>query len=193
MTEIKEGVLKAYSAAAEKPADKHPFPVGRQFAKSIGYPEDLLDGLPANAIDAFTGVSNISIFADMPTGSTVLDVGCGAGLDSLISARRVGSSGRVIGIDFSDAMVSRAQRAAVEVNRKNIEFLVAMAENLPVEDRSVDIVLVNGIFNLSPSRDVVFRELARVVREGGEVYAAELILKAPLPADTVCDINSWFA
>lgn len=190
---LREGVRAAYSAAAERPQGEHPFPVGREFALSLDYPEDLLASLPAVSVQAFSGVSNVSVFADLAEGATVLDLGCGAGLDALIAARRVGPKGKVIGIDFSQAMLRRARQAASEAQVSHVEFHQADAENLPVKDALVDVALVNGIFNLNPARDAIFRELARVVRPGGSVYAAELILKEPLsPEEEASDAN-WFA
>jgi arsenite methyltransferase len=115
-----EGVRKAYSAAAERPAEPHPFPVGRAFAESIGYPKELLDTLPTCSVDAFAGVSNVSVYAEISAGSTILDLGCGAGLDTLISARRTGPTGKIIGIDFSGSMLERARRAAQEAGLENI-------------------------------------------------------------------------
>ncbi|MBI3625608.1 MAG: methyltransferase domain-containing protein, partial [Candidatus Rokubacteria bacterium] len=111
-TRLRDAVRGAYSAAADRPDVKHPFPVGRAFAASLGYPSDLLASVPSGCVDAFAGVSNVAIFADTPQGARVLDLGCGAGLDSLIAARRVGVHGRVIGIDFSDEMLARARKAA---------------------------------------------------------------------------------
>jgi 2-polyprenyl-3-methyl-5-hydroxy-6-metoxy-1,4-benzoquinol methylase len=108
---LREMVRGAYSAAAEQPEEKHAFPVGRQFGESIGYPAELLARLPSVACDAFAGVSNVSLFADLPPGATVLDLGCGAGLDTLIAAQRVGTAGKVIGVDFSEAMLARARDA----------------------------------------------------------------------------------
>jgi ubiquinone/menaquinone biosynthesis C-methylase UbiE len=189
---IRAGVRQAYSAAADNPQAKHPFPVGRQFAESLGYSPDVLAGLAA-AVDAFAGVSNIAVFAEFPPNATVLDLGCGAGLDSLLAARRVGPAGQVIGIDFSEAMLQRARQAAVEVGINNVEFRQADAENLDLADASIDVALVNGIFNLNPTRDQIFRELARVMRPNGAVYAAELILCEPLPAETQASETNWFA
>ncbi|MGH9358572.1 MAG: methyltransferase domain-containing protein [Terriglobia bacterium] len=99
--QLREMVCGAYSAAAEQPQEKHAFPVGKQFSERLGYPVALLASLPNVACDAFAGVSNVSVFADLPVGATVLDLGCGAGLDTLIVAQRVGSAGKVIGVDFS--------------------------------------------------------------------------------------------
>ncbi|NIM06144.1 MAG: methyltransferase domain-containing protein [Armatimonadetes bacterium] len=191
--QLRDGVREAYSAAAERPQDEHPFPVGRRFAESLGYPQNLLAGLPSASVDAFSGVSNVAVFADIPIGVTVLDLGCGAGLDSLIAARRVGPKGRVIGVDFSDTMLACARQAAAEAGADNVAFYQADAENLPIEGGSVNIALVNGIFNLNPKREAIFRELARVVRQGGAVYAAELILKEPLSPEIQESEANWFA
>jgi arsenite methyltransferase len=190
---LRDKVHGAYSAAAERPEAEHAFPVGRQFAESLGYPADLLASLPNAACDAFAGVSNVSLFADVPVGATVLDLGCGAGLDTLIAARRVGSLGKVIGVDFSKPMLARARDAVVESGVTNIELRQADAEQLPIGDSQIDVALVNGIFNLNPMRDAIFRELARVVRPGGAVYAAELILTQPLPSETRVSEKNWFA
>ncbi len=192
-TRLREGVRRAYSAAAERPQDKHPFPVGRSFAESLGYPQDLLATLPAVSVDAFSGVSNVAVFAQIPVGAVVLDLGCGAGLDSLIAAQRVGPQGRVIGVDFSDAMLARARQAAVELGVRNVDFYQADAEQLPIEDGLIDVALANGIFNLNPERGALFGELARAVRQRGALYAAELILQEPLPPDMKDNETNWFA
>ena len=191
--QLRDGVRRAYSAAAVRPQDKHPFPVGRSFAESLGYPQDLLAGLPSVSVDAFSGVSNVAVFARIPAGAVVLDLGCGAGLDSLIAAGRVGPQGRVIGIDFSDSMLGRARQAAAEIGVRNVEFYQADAEKLPIEDGLIDVALANGIFNLNPEREAIFDELARVVREGGAVYAAELILTEPLSPEVQASETNWFA
>ncbi len=191
--QLREGVRRAYSAAAEKPQGEHSFPVGRLFAESLGYPRTLLASLPSASVDAFSGVSHVAVFADIPVGATVLDLGCGAGLDSLIAAQRVGPTGRIIGVDFSDAMLGRARQAAGEVGVHNVHFCLADAEKLPIEDGSIDVALVNGIFNLNPERRAIFRELVRVVGLGGAVYAAELILREPLPPEIQDSESNWFA
>lgn len=188
-----EGVRKAYSSAAERPAEQHPFPVGRAFAESLGYPKELLDTLPACSVDAFAGVSNVSIYAEIPAGSTILDLGCGAGLDTLIAARRTGPTGKVIGIDFSGSMLDRARRAAQEAGLGNIEFHDSPAERLPLKNGAIDVAIVNGIFNLNPHREAIFSELFRVVRRGGCVHAAELILIEPVADSSPLTEADWFA
>jgi arsenite methyltransferase len=188
---LRDKVCEAYSSAAVSPHDKHPFPVGRAFAESLGYPAPLLDALPSISSEAFAGVSNISLFAEIPQGATVLDLGCGAGLDSLIAARRAAPSGKVIGVDFSSTMLDRARQAAKEAAIQNVSFKYADAERLPLDDACIDVALVNGIFNLNPARTAVFGELARVVRRDGVVYAAELILAGSPPANQ--NEADWFA
>ena len=189
----RQSVRRAYSAAAERPEEAHAFPLGREFAESLGYPKALLDDLPDVAVDAFTGVSNVSVFARIPEGSAVIDVGCGAGLDALVAARRAGDGGQVTGIDFSHNMLSRARRAAREAAQENVVFVQASAEQLPIRDQSVDVALVNGIFNLNPARTAIFHELSRVMRPGGAVFAAELVLRLGGPKRARTNEDDWFA
>lgn len=187
--DMRSGVKEAYSLAATSPNAEHPFPTGRQYAEALGYPSELLDSLPDAAIESFTGVSTVSLFAEIPEGATVLDLGCGAGLDSQIAAKRVGKSGNVLGVDFSAAMLERASHANAY---ENLKFLQASGEELPIADESIDIVLINGIFNLNPAREKIFQELGRVVRSGASVYVAELVLKNA-EDHTECSLSDWFS
>ena len=192
--DLRSGVREVYSATSRLPGGKHPFPVGRKFAENIGYPADLLDTVPAIAWEAFVGVSNVAVFAAIPQGATVLDIGCGAGLDSIIAARRVGAGGKVTGVDFSEDMLKRARQAVKKIAiEAQVEFYCAAAEELPMKDGSIDIILVNGIFNLNPKRDQVFSELSRVVKAGGKVYAAEMVFTEPVKTKQVCRLDDWFS
>jgi arsenite methyltransferase len=193
LVQLRQMVCRVYSAAAEHPEEKHAFPVGRKFAESIGYPADLLASLPNVACDAFAGVSNVSLFAEFPVGATVLDLGCGAGLDTLIAAQRVGPTGKVIGVDFSAAMLSRARQAVDQSGVGNIEIRQSDAEGLPIADGEIDVAIVNGIFNLNPAREAIFHELARVIKPSGKLFAAELILRKPLPPEAGANQSDWFA
>lgn len=184
-------VCKAYSAAADDPAARHPFPVGRPFAESLGYGADVLDAFPA-AAESFAGVSNVSIVAPIPEASSVLDIGCGAGLDSLVAARKAGTAGSVRGVDFSESMIEKARQSAREAGL-GVEFFVADAEALPVDGGSMDVILANGIFNLNPRRHEIFREMHRVLKPGGAVYAAELVFKRPQKKKRVKDLDDWFS
>lgn len=190
---LRDKVNAAYSAAATHPEQNHPFPIGRELAANLGYPSDVLDAVPRPSLDAFAGVSNVSLFADLPLGATVLDLGCGAGMDSIIAARRVGPAGRVIGIDFSEAMLLRARAAQELVDLPHLKFQHGDAEYLPLPDASIDVALVNGIFNLNPKRKEIFSELVRVLRPHGRAYIAELILTRPLPQEEYNSQSNWFA
>ena len=191
--QIRIRVKQAYTWIAEHPDAAPIFPTGRALAEGVGYPPDLLDTLPSASVEAFCGLSNVSVFAELPGGATVLEVGCGAGLDTLIAARRTGAEGKVIAVDFSMAMLDRARDSAQEAGIDNVEFLCADAEKLPVPNGSIDVAIVNGIFNLNPRRDQIFSELARVVKPGGAVYAAEIVLAGPLPKGERESADNWLS
>ncbi len=191
--ELRESVRLAYSTAASDPSAKHPFPVGTDFARNLGYPQELLSSIPNESVEAFAGVSAVSIQAQLREGLTVLDLGCGAGLDSLVAAERVGPTGFVVGIDFSPSMLDRANRSAIRRRDLHVAFVRASAEQLPLRDSGIDVVLVNGIFNLNPFREGIFRELGRVVRPGGSVFGAELVLQSALPESFQSGGANWFS
>lgn len=190
--QLLDAVRQSYSRAADDPAGKHPFPVGRNFSLSVGYPAHILDTLPAATVNSFAGVSNVSIFAEIPQGSTVLDIGCGSGLDSLIAAGKSGFAGRVIGVDFSESMLGKAREAAAEAGLE-IEFHCCDASQVPLEDGSIDVILVNGIFNLNPKREEIFIEMNRLLKAGGHTYAAELVLTSPIRRKALRNLDDWFS
>jgi ubiquinone/menaquinone biosynthesis C-methylase UbiE len=159
----------------------------------LGYPGEILDTIPRTASEGFAGVSNVAVFAILPVGGTVVDLGCGSGLDSLIAARRVGPQGRVVGIDFSEAMLDRANSSVREIGLANVLFLRSAAEQLPLADACADRALVNGIFNLNPFRNEIFRELARIIKPGGSVFGAELVLQMPLLKTSRAGAADWFS
>lgn len=189
----RNAVREAYSEAARKPKGSHPFPVGRRFVRSVGYPSALLKTIPKRSIESFTGVSNVSVFAGIGEGMTVLDLGCGAGLDAVVASQRVGPSGRVVGVDFSPDMAARARGAVLETGADNVEILNSGGELLPLTADSFNLAIVNGIFNLNPYRAQLFQELARVVKTGGTVWSAEIILKETLPDAHKRSEAAWFA
>ena len=191
-TEIRKSVEEEYSNVADKPFEKHLFPVGREFALNIGYPSDIIKEIPENAVNSFSGVSDISIIADIKQGNNVLDLGCGAGLDSLIAAKKTGDRGRVFGLDFSPSMIAKAKASAEEMKISNLEFKVNDAEEISLLDKSIDIAMVNGIFNLNKDRNRIFDELSRILKKGGTVYSAELILKDDLDEGILQDEKNWF-
>lgn len=186
-------VRDAYSQASDNPNGSHPFPIGYDFALSLGYPEELLESLPRTSVESFTGVSNVSVFAEIPAGSTVLDLGCGGGTDSLVAAGKTGPDGRVYGVDFSAAMLSRARTGAKRAGTSNVEFREAEGQRIPFDDDTFDVVMVNGIFNLNPDRAGIFQELARVLRPGGVFYGGEIILGEPMDEKERAGLSNWFS
>jgi cysteine desulfurase len=190
--EIKVAVSDRYGQVATTPDARFNFPVGRAFAESVGYDPALLDRLPPGLSESFTGAGNPQPFVGARSNETVLDLGCGAGLDLCLYARAVGPSGKVYGLDLSSAMLRKAERNLRAVGVENAEFLEAAADAIPLPDASVDLVTANGIFNLSPDKDAVMREVSRVLRPGGRTVFAEILAKENLPHDLRSSMNDWF-
>lgn len=188
--DLRGKVRHAYSEVAAHPSAEHPFPVGRRLAEAVGYAESWLAATSPRALESFAGISCLPCFAEVPAGARVLDLGCGAGLDSLLLAGRAGT---VVGVDFSAAMLAQARYAARAASIENARFVQGDAEALPVASGSIDVAVVNGIFNLNPARSAIFRELARAVRPGGAVYAAELVLSERPPDSETLREADWFA
>ena len=190
--EIKAAVAERYGAVATAPGQKFNFPVGRTFAESVGYPPELLDRLPAGMWESFTGAGNPQDFVDAKPGETVLDLGCGAGLDLYLYFRKVGPTGRLYGLDLSQAMLDKARNNLTSMDITNVEWLHAAADAIPLPDQSVDLVTANGIYNLSPDKDAVMKEVSRVLRRGGRTVFSEIVLKSELPLDARREIKDWF-
>jgi len=190
--EITRAVAEKYSEVALTPKGKFNFPVGRKFAESVGYPKGVLDELPATIWESFTGAGNPQPHVDPEPGETVLDLGCGAGLDLFLYAEAVGPEGKLYGLDVSQAMIAKARKNLEFGDIRNVEFLNAPADTIPLPDASVDLVTANGIYNLSPDKDAVMREVHRVLRPGGRTVFAEIVLRSPLPEEIRRNIDDWF-
>ena len=190
--EIKAAVANQYGKVATNPDGQFNFPVGRKFAESVGYSAEMLDKIPAAMWKSFTGAGNPQPYIDIVPGETILDLGCGSGLDLYLYAQATGINGRVYGLDVSEQMIAKARRNMGMLNVKNVGFLCAPADSIPLPDKSVDLVAANGIYNLSPDKITVMREVARVLRSGGRTVFAEIVLKAPLPEEIRENITDWF-
>lgn len=190
--ELRAAVRERYARVASRPDEGYAFRVGRPYAEALGYPSDLLDTIPALALDAFTGVATPVLHAELQSGEHALDLGCGGGLDLVLAARAVGPGGRAVGIDMAAPMVERAQEALRQSGLTQAEARLGYAEALPLPTASVDCVLANGILNLSPDKSAVVSEIARVLKPGGRLVLAETTLRHPLPPDHVRDLEGWF-
>lgn len=190
--QLREAVRDRYAAVASRPEGQYSFRVGRDFAEALGYPAELLDSVPSSAVEAFTGVATPMLRAELQPGETVLDLGCGGGLDLALAARAVGPTGHAIGIDMADTMVERATATAQALGYTWAEARVGHAEALPLADASLDCVVANGILNLSPDKPAVLAEVARVLKPAGRFVLAETTLRYGLPPGSIQGLEDWF-
>lgn len=190
--EIKDAVKEKYGRVAEDPCAAFNFPVGKAFALKVGYPKEILDTLPPSMYDSFTGANNPQPFVDLKEKETVLDLGCGAGLDLYFYAKATGPNGKAYGLDISEGMVNKASINMVAIGIKNVEIKCGHSDSLPFEDNLFDVVASNGIYNLSPDKEKVMCEVFRVLKPGGRTVFCEIVLKNKLPENVKKNIDDWF-
>lgn len=190
--EIKKMVKDKYGEVAAKPCGTFNFPVGKAFALKVGYPKEILDVLPASLTDSFTGANNPQAFADLKPGETVLDLGCGAGLDLYFYAKSVGAEGKVYGLDISEDMADKAMENMKKTEIKNVEIRIGESDSLPFNDNFFDVAASNGIYNLSPDKEAVMKEVHRVLKLGGRTVFCEVVLKEQLSEDERKSHSDWF-
>lgn len=189
---LRAEVQTIYSRVADSPDGEFHFHRGPQYASTIlGYDPAELAALPSEVTSSFAGVGNPHAIDRIPFGATVVDVGCGAGMDLLLAARRTGPAGRAIGIDMTEAMRSLAARGAGMSGLTHVEVRDGDATRLPVDDRSVDVVISNGVLNLVPEKERAVAEIGRVLRPGGRVQIADIIIGETLPDSALGDIDLW--
>ncbi|MFO0968562.1 MAG: methyltransferase domain-containing protein [Gemmataceae bacterium] len=188
---LRAAVRDRFAAVAAAPQQEKKFAVGPASAKTLGYDAAEIDALPASATESFCGVGAPLALGELWPGQTVLDLGSGAGLDSLLAARRVGPTGKVVGVDLCPEMVDKARRNAQLLELSNIEFLEAGIEKLPLADGSVDVVISNGVFNLCPDKRAVLAEAFRVLRQGGRLQMADILLHEEVSREEVARLGEW--
>src|SRR5689334_3439812 len=164
---LRAEVQSKYRAVAIEPKAEYHFHTGRRLAAKLGYDAQVVDSLPEIAVESFAGVGNPFSMRPLEAGERVVDVGSGAGFDSLVAARAVGSTGSVIGIDMTADMLTKSRATAAELDLTNVEFREGFAEALPVDDAWADAVISNGVINLCADKHAVFTEIRRVLRPGG--------------------------
>ena len=157
----------------------------------LGYDLHELERLPADVTSRFAGVGNPHSIAELPVGATVLDIGCGAGMDLLLAALHTGPGGRAIGVDMTEPMRACATAGAAAARLPNVEVRDGDATHLPIDDRSVDVAISNGVLNLVPLKSRAIAEIARVLRPGGRVQIADVIIGEELPESALRDIDLW--
>jgi arsenite methyltransferase len=189
--EIHAAVEQRFAQVARSPDLESKFPVGPASAKKLGYDPQEIDALPPSATESFCGVGNPLGLGDPLPDQTVLDLGSGPGLDSLLAARRVGPTGKVVGVDLCPEMVEKARRNAVLLRLHNVEFVEACIEKVPLPDASVDVVISNGVLNLCPDKPAVLAEAFRVLRPGGRLQMADILLHEDVTPEQVARLGEW--
>jgi SAM-dependent methyltransferase len=188
--EICAAVERRFAQVARSPEQAQKFPVGPASAKKLGYDPQEIDSLPTSVTESFCGVGNPLGLGEVP-GQTVLDLGSGPGLDSLLAAHRVGPTGKVTGVDLCPEMIEKARRNASLLGLHNVEFVRAGIEKLPLPDGSVDVAISNGVFNLCPNKPGVLAEAFRVLRPGGRLQMADILLHDDVTPEEVTHKGEW--
>ena len=189
--QLRTAIQDEYAEVAASPSKGFHFHTGRALAVMLGYERSETDALPDSVIESFAGVGNPFVFGRLHAGETVVEVGSGAGFDAVLAARHVGPSGRVTGVDMTPAMLDKARANAALSALGNLEFRQGYIEELPIPDGVADVVISNGVINLSPDKERVFREIARVLKPGGRVQIADIVVTQAVPEAAKENVDLW--
>ena len=189
--QLRASIQEKYTAVAETPELGFHFHTGRPLAAMLGYAVESVEWLPSTTVDSFAGTGNPFSMGALRPGEVVLDVGCGAGFDSLLAARDVGPTGRVIAVDMTEAMLQRTRAGAAALGLTQVETHLGYAEGLPVETGSVDVVISNGVLNLTPDKMTAVEEIRRVLKPTGRIQIADIVVHREVPQDARDDIDLW--
>jgi arsenite methyltransferase len=187
---LKREIKKTYASVSQEPDKDFVFPTGRAWAEDLDYPDEL-SRVPESAVESFAGVANPFSLGRLTPGERVLDVGCGAGTDTLVAAQMVAPDGHVTGIDMTPEMLAKARAATAELGAENVDFVDGEVEQMPFADESFDVVISNGVIDLIPDKDAVFSELFRVLRPEGRIQIADVTIQNPVSAEGRRNIDLW--
>jgi SAM-dependent methyltransferase len=191
MDELRASIREEYSAVALEPERGFHFHTGYKLAGMLGYQKQWLDTLPVGAIESMAGTGNPFSLGELKAGEYVVDCGSGAGADSLIAARMVGPTGRVVGVDMTPEMLAKARHNAFESGMTHVEFREGYLEALPIADSWADVIISNGVLNLVPDKDAALREMYRVLKPGGRLQLADIALQKPVPEGAKSEVALW--
>jgi ubiquinone/menaquinone biosynthesis C-methylase UbiE len=191
--DLEHRVKDMYTRVALEPQARYHFEMGRAMASRLGYTDEELDAAPAASIESFAGVGYYFGLANLRRGEQVVDLGSGSGMDSFIAAHKVGVNGQVTGIDMTDAQLAKAERLGKEQGFGSVQFRRAFIDATGLSNGCCDVVISNGVINLSPDKTAVFREAARLLRPGGRLALADIVTAVPLPETVSCDATLWAA
>ena len=188
---LRSEIEKTYTEVSTDQDKDFIFPTGRAWAEDLGYPQPELSKVPDASVESFAGVANHFRLGRIEPGATVLDLGCGAGTDLLIAAQMVGPEGKVIGIDMTRTMLDRVKASAAALGVDNVEVYEGLIESLPVPDESIDVLISNGVIDLVPDKDAVFDEIDRVLKPGGRLQIADVVIHTEVSEDARDRIDLW--
>jgi SAM-dependent methyltransferase len=188
---LREEIRKTYTDVSSDQSQEFIFPTGRAWAEELGYPEPELARVPDATVESFAGVANHWRLGRIKPASVVLDLGCGAGTDLMIAAQMTGPRGRVVGVDMTPAMLEQARASAREMGFEHVELHESLIESLPLDTASVDVVISNGVIDLVPDKDAVFDEIDRVLRPGGRLQVADVVIHEEVSEDARKRIDLW--
>jgi SAM-dependent methyltransferase len=191
LDQLREAVRCEYREVARKPDKGFHFHTGRKLAEIVEYRDEWLEGVPESVIECFAGTGNPFRVAPLETGERVVDLGCGAGIDSFIAARQVGPTGAVVGVDMTQDMLDKANGALEESGPSHLQFKNGFFEEVPVEDGWADVVISNGAVNLCPDKLGVYREIHRVLKPGGRMQFADILVAKPVSQEAKNRIDLW--
>jgi arsenite methyltransferase len=188
---LREAIREEYAEVASNPQKGFHFHTGRPLARMLEYADEWLEGIPESSVESFAGTGNPFSLGELLPGERVVDVGCGAGIDSLVAAKQVTPDGRVIGVDMTPSMLEKARRAAEGAGLKGVEFREGYAEALPVEDGWADVVISNGVLNLMPDKDAALAEMSRVLKPRGRLQIGDILVQKAVPESAKRNIDLW--
>ena len=188
---LRHAIQDEYTMVASNPDGAFHFHTGRRLAAILAYDDEWLEGVPEATIASFAGTGNPFSLGRIAEGEHVVDVGCGAGIDSIIAARMVGATGSVIGVDMTPAMLEKARKSADEADLHNVQFRSGLAESLPVADDWADVVISNGVLNLFPDKLAGLQEMARVLKPEGRLQIGDILVQKAVPEKGKQDIKLW--
>jgi SAM-dependent methyltransferase len=188
---LREAIQEEYAEVAANPHKGFHFHTGRPLARMLEYADEWLKDIPESSIESFAGTGNPFSLGELHPGERVVDVGCGAGIDTLIAAKEVGSEGRVIGVDMTPSMLEKARHAAEEMDLANVEFRKGYAEGLPIADKWADVIISNGVLNLMPDKAAALEEMARVLKPRGRLQIGDILVQKPVPDSAKRKIELW--
>ncbi len=190
-TQVLDAVKNMYADVAVNPAKPFHFPTGLNSCRVLGYPEEDLQTIPESAVESFAGVGYPFLADVIQPGDTVVDVGSGSGVDALIAARKTGTGGKVYGIDMTPEMITKAEENISKAGVSHVQIIEGRADRIPLKDASVDVVTSNGVVNLVPEKEEAFLEMYRILKPGGHLQIADIVLSKPVSDKSKSNAQLW--